>query len=406
MSLIKSHHEPLESFRIKESNFGQELIDEITWMLVQEHAHLIVDIKNSKLSEQLLKEVIIKYLDETYSYTINRDALIEKVIHYMFGYGPLQVLIDNEEISDIDVCRYDFIMIKKNGQKEIIDSQFASEEELSKFAKLVVIRLGGVLNDFDTHARVADEKYKLRINVSAMPRNTTGTTMIIRKHRQEAYKLEDLVKLSMINDPMALLLDRLMQLNSRILIIGKGGSGKTTLLRTLLKSIPITERLLICETEQELYPESHNFINQKVIKKNHSTLVSLKTLIRDGLTMSLDGYCIGEIIGDELNEFIKAGYTDHRILGTFHAKGVDECFRRMMEILNHQDIDYFHNAFDFVIYMKKFKVVSIIQLDGEQEIELYSFTPIKEDEMKLYGTFDKKSNLIGKMKEAAALKFS
>lgn len=404
MSLIKSHHEPMDLTQVKESRFNQELIDEITWMLVNDYAAMIVDVKNETCSKDQIAEIIIKYLDETFSYTVNRDALIEKVMNYMFGYGPLQTFIEDESISDIDICRYNYIMIKRNGIKEIIESHFESELAFSKFAKLVVIRLGGLLNDFDTHSRVADEKYRLRINVSTSPRNMTGTSMIIRKHRMEAYDLKALLKLDMFNQEMAVLLKKLMQVNSRVLIIGKGGSGKTTLLRALLKSIPTSERFLVCETETELYPESQNFIHQKVLKKNHSTLISLQTLIKDGLTMSLDGYCIGEIIGEELNEFIKAGYTDHRILGTFHAKGVEECLKRMMEILDSKDRSYVLNAFDIIIYMKKFKIMSITQIDQESIYHLFKTHAVKEDDIKIYGSFQKENEVCGSLKEAFLLK--
>ena len=40
--------------------------------------------------------------------------------------------------------------------------------------------------------------------------------------------------------------------------------------------------------------------------------MTLKDLVLDGLTMSLDTYCVGEITGDEAWEFIKAAFSGHR----------------------------------------------------------------------------------------------
>lgn len=402
--MIKSHHEPILLEKVREVNVDHNIVDEVTWKMIKEHSKLIVSIEEKKAPREVLEKEIIQYLDETFSYHIDRNTIIKKVMNYMFGYGVIQSLIEDEDISDIDICRFDFIMIKKNGHKQVIPLKFENEEVFTRFAKLVVIRLGGVINDNDAHARVADEKYRLRINVSITPRNLTGTTMIIRKHRLKAYSLNELIELDMLNEMMSECLSRIMKVNSRILIVGKGGSGKTTLLRTLLREVPYTERFLVCETEAEIFPESQNFIVQKVQKKSDSTVVSLRTLIRDGLTMSLDGYCIGEIIGDELNEFIKAGYTDHRIIGTFHAKGVEEAFIRMKKIIENTELNYLYNAFDIIIYIKKFKIYSIVQLHERRFVPLFTFIPIREDDTKVIGNFIQESDLVGSLKKEMSLK--
>ena len=64
---------------------------------------------------------------------------------------------------------------------------FGSEKIFDTYCKLVAIRNGGILNENDSHCRVTDERYRLRINVSIRPRNISGPAISIRKHRKNSY---------------------------------------------------------------------------------------------------------------------------------------------------------------------------------------------------------------------------
>lgn len=403
MSLIRSHHVKLDDHNAYDQRISIDVIKDITSKIISKHASLIVDIESKLAHPDLLEKEIIQYLDESNQYQMNRDEVITDVLNYMFGYGILQELIDDQNVTDIDICRYDFIIIKKQGYKEIAPIQFNDDLELTDFCKLIIIRNGGIINENDCHARVSDERFRLRINVTIAPRNTLGTSMTIRKHRLDSLDLDDLMHKKMFDSKGKLLLEQLMHVSSRILIVGKGASGKTTLLRALLKEIPITDRFLVCESESELYPENPNFIVQKVQTHQTQKKVELKQLIRDGLTMSLDGYCIGELVGSEVYEFLKAGYTDHRILGTLHAQGVEDFLPRIASMIEDYNAshEFIYKALDIVIYMKKFKVLSITQILHEtcSLNEIYKFAIKLETDYRLEGDFNKVSDFKSTLKD-------
>lgn len=408
MSLVKSHHSNLYKISRKSRNTEIALVKDIALNIINKHAPLIVDIENGKVSRNLLEKEIIIYLDQGSHFHTNREQIINDVFNYMFGYSHLQMYIEDESVSDIDGSRFDFFMIKRNGIREIIPTTFENEASFQNFCKLIVIRNGGVINENDCHARVADHKYRLRINVSIKPRNVSGTSLTIRKHRQESFKLADLVKMNALNIEMSILLSKLMKSSARILIIGKGASGKTTLLRALLNEISIKERILVCESDSELYLENPNFIVQRVQKGDNKRSVSLNDLVKDGLTMSLDGYCVGELVGEEIWDFLKAGYTDHKIYGTLHALGVEETFQRILTMIGNTNtnmndenlMSFLVNSIDIIIYLKKFKVMSITQILSYEKQkmsvelnELFSFVPIYESEVALEGKFVSKNSL-------------
>lgn len=380
MSLVKSHHVKINQSGNEGKMVSDELIQELTQYIIKHHGSLIVNVKTGITDKHLLEKEIISYLDEHHQFSFNRSKTVNQVMDFMFGYGLLQPLIEDEDISDIDICKYNYIMVKKYGDKFVSEIKFPDEESFAAYCKLIVIRLGGVLNENDAHARVADEKYRLRINVSIKPRNTRGASMTIRKHRLNSYDLKDLVYARMMDDKVYELIRQLTQTSARILIVGKGAAGKTTLLRAILDALPYTERFLVCESESELYLSHGNFITQKV-NKAHKT-DALNTLIKDGLTMSLDGYCIGELIGEEIYEFLKAGYTDHRIIGTLHAQSIESTFARIQMMLKHHQkhlaIEMIAGAIDIIIYLKKFKVVGISEITVAQgKIDINSLVEYK-----------------------------
>ena len=173
----------------------------------------------------------------------------------MFGYGELQPYIDEEDITDIDVTRYNQFVIKRNGMRSKIPVNFGNEKIFDTYCKLIAIRNGGILNENDSHCRVTDEKNRLRINVSIRPRNIAGPSISIRKHRKISYTLDDLKCLGMLDDELVSLLQRLAQSDASILFCGKGAAGKTTLMRAFINVLPEMERVLIVESDAEIYPD-------------------------------------------------------------------------------------------------------------------------------------------------------
>lgn len=345
-----------------------QIVSEVTFKLLNNNPRIIADVENGNVKKRLLKTEIIKILDEIH-HRLNRNEIIKETFNYIFGYGILQPYIEDESISDIDGSRYDYFTCIKNGKREKLEMTFPSEKVFEQFCKLIVIRNGGIINENDSHARVSDENYKLRINVSICPRNTMGTSLSIRKHKTKAYSLEDLLNLKMYDQKIY---GFLKGLNNNFLISGKGGVGKTTLLRALLNNYT-DKRILICEKDSELYPEGKNFIIQKVKKKKfRGDQLTLRDLIKDGLTMSLDGYCVGEIIGSEAIDFIKGGYSGHSILGTIHSLGAEDTLYRLLSLLYESNetinkevyMRMIGKTINYIIYLEDFRITQIIKVNG------------------------------------------
>ncbi len=382
MPVVKSHHKLFyEEDATAEKGAGDvnTIISGITNDILRDWPGLVADVASGRAERSVLETAIIKDIDiHRYHYGIFRDELIRKVFDFMFGYGELQPYIEEEDITDIDGTKYNQFVIKRNGVRSKIPVNLGSEKIFDTYCKLIAIRNGGILNENDSHCRVSDEKNRLRINVSIKPRNIGGPAISIRKHRKNSYSLEDLQRLGMLDNELVQLTRRLARSDASILFCGKGAAGKTTLMRAFINVLPEMERVLIVESDAELYPDKPYCIEQRIKKQNEGGRpVTLKDLVRDGLTMSLDTYCVGEITGDEAWEYVKAAFSGHRGIATTHSESAGDAFARLLTLSKGANIgesektvkEMLGRSINAIFYIKDFKVLEVLGVDGYDSIK-------------------------------------
>ncbi len=377
MPVVKSHHK-----LFYEENFNavgkpgdlNTIISSITNDILKECPELVADVSAGRADRCVLETAIIRDIDfKRYHCGVFRDELIRKVFDFMFGYGELQPYVEEEDITDIDGTSYNQFVIRRHGIRSKIPVYFGNEKIFDTYCKLIAIRNGGILNENDSHCRVTDEKYRLRINVSVKPRNIAGPAISIRKHRKVSYSIDDLKELGMLDEELAGLIRKLAQTDASILFCGKGAAGKTTLMRAFVNILPEMERVLIVESDAEIYPDKPYCIEQRIKKQNEGGRpVTLKDLVRDGLTMSLDTYCVGEITGDEAWDFVKAAFSGHRGLATTHSESACDAFARLLTLSKGANIgesektvkEMLGRSIDIIFYLKEFKVVEVLEVQG------------------------------------------
>ncbi len=377
MPVVKSHHKLFYGDKYTEYRSAGDLntiVSNITNDILKELPGLVADVSSGYADRGVLETAIIKNIDQNkYHYGIYRDELIRKVLDFMFGYGELQPYIDEADITDIDGTLYNQFVIKRHGVRSKIPVHFGDERIFDTYCKLVAIRNGGILNENDSHCRITDEKNRLRINVSIKPRNVAGPAISIRKHRRNSYTLHDLKSLGMLNEQLHRMMVRFAMSDASVLFCGKGAAGKTTLMRAFINALPEMERVLIVESDAEIYPDKPYCIEQRVKKQNEGGRpITLKELVRDGLTMSLDTYCVGEITGDEAWDFVRAAFSGHRGLATTHSESAEDAFARLLTLSKGANIgesektikEMLGRSINIIFYLKDFKVVEVLEVLG------------------------------------------
>lgn len=380
MPLVKSHFKLAEMYMenpmrndATDNTDLSLLVSAIAIDILTKDPQLVANVASGKVSQSVLETSILHSTENKRQlFGFYQDELLKRVLDFMFGYGPLQDYIEQEDITDIDGTRYNEFSIKVRGERKAIDIGFQDTKTFETYCKLVILRNGGIINENDSHCRVVDETRRLRINVSIPPRNVTGPSISIRKHRLKSYSLEDLVEAGMLTPDNKKILSDLACNDASVIFCGKGASGKTTLLRAFLKSIPLMERILVVESDSEIYPEKPYCISQRIKKANEGgRVVTLKELVADGLTMSLDTYCVGEIVGDEAWEFLKAAFSGHKCLATTHSESAKDTMDRLLTLARPASSGeservmkrMIAKGLDVVVYLCNFKVVEIQKIN-------------------------------------------
>lgn len=365
---------------LKHDDIYQDILRELIYskaslITAVQEGFLVDSIEARAAKETLAGEIKRLCKDKAKAFTFDQDQMISRVMNFLLGYGILQELVEDEDISDIDFTRYNRCSIKRNGKKALADVSFSSDKEFQNFATLMIVRNGGIINADENHRRESDERYRLRINVAIPPRNVTGTSLIIRKHRLKPYTLNDLIALGMLTEPVASYLAKSFRNAAHnTLFVGQGAAGKTTLLRACLMETDPLRNYLVCESDTELYLDNFpNFIIQRIKKSaDGGRQITLKNLVADGLTMSIEGMVVGELVGDEVFDFMSAGYTDHVIYGTAHTSGVRDTAKRLITMietgtrrLSEEVIkELIAGSIQDIVYLDHFRVKEIVRITG------------------------------------------
>lgn len=370
MALVESLNE-VQSNSLPQMD-GNFWIEEVLGELLKEKSDLIAGVETGKYPRSDLELELVKLMDKRHMPGV-RASRIQTLMNHMFGYGTLQKYIEMPEVTDIIMTHFQYGVIIKNGITERIPIDFQNVKAFENFLKLIVIRQGGKLNEHDAHARVSDPVWQLRINAIISPRASSGPILTIRKHQKKPKSLDQLLQEGFLTSESLQMVKEIACNHSRFLICGKGAAGKTTLMRAMIDAIGTNQRLMICESDQEIFAQSPTMVAQlSRMDKREGRLITLDDLIKDGLTMNMDGYCIGEITGKEAWSFIKAGYTDHRIMATIHASSAQGAIKRLVTLceLKEEGVgqglveEMAYGALDYVIYVADYKLCQIEAIES------------------------------------------
>ena len=167
-------------------------------------------------------------------------------------------------------------------------------------------------------------------------------------------------------------LDLAVRKHRNILIVGKTGSGKTTITKSLIRSIPVEERLITIEDVHELFLNQHdNKVHLYYAREDEGgAKVTPKQALASCLRMKPDRILLAELRGDEAWEFIKSVNTGHPgSISTMHANGAFESFEQLTALIKdsrtgaHLDTNYIkHRLFttiDVVLFYHQRKLREI-----------------------------------------------
>ena len=360
-------------------------------------------------------ETIKKHLADVYAQTrVNlpedmKNHLFHEIVDEFTGFGPIQPLLDDPDVSEVMVNGPKKIFIEKGGRLTKSGITFDDDDHVMRIIDRIILPLGRRVDaDSPTvDARLPDGS---RVNAVIRPVSIDGPCITIRKFKKDKLKVEDLIKFGSLTKNMGDFLQACVHSHLNIVVSGGTGSGKTTLLNVLSSFIPEHDRIVTIEDAAELQLQQDHVLRleTKVANIDGKGAVTIRDLVRNSLRMRPDRIVVGECRGGETLDMLQAMNTGHDgSLTTLHANSPRDALSRMETMVMMAGMDLplkvvrqqISSAIDLIIQQTRLKdgsrkVTAITEVAG-MEGETIVLTDVFKFEQT--GT-DSEGKIIGELK--------
>ena len=355
--------------------------------------YLIEQVSRSMEGEQLQlgdhSEFVKQRLNEVYVQTkISlpedlRKQIFHDILDEVTGFGPIQPLLDDEEVSEVMVNGPKKVFIEKSGKLTKSPVTFDDDDHVLRVIDRIILPLGRRV-DADTptvDARLPDGS---RVNAVVRPVSIDGPSITIRKFKKDKLSIQQLINYGSLNPQMAEFIRACVLAHLNIVISGGTGSGKTTLLNVLSSYIPEGERIITIEDAAELQLQQEHVLRMetKVANTDGRGAVTIRDLVRNSLRMRPDRIVVGECRGGEALDMLQAMNTGHDgSLTTLHANSPRDAISRMetMVLMSGMDLplkvvrQQISSAVDLIIQQTRLKdgsrkvtaITEVVGMEGD-----------------------------------------
>ncbi|MDT0617589.1 CpaF family protein [Salinisphaera sp. P385] len=259
------------------------------------------------------------------------DALAEDTLNELVGFGPIQPLVDDDEVDDIVVNGPDHIFTERGGRLGVEPLRFNDNAHIIRVIQRILAPLGRRVDESTpmVDARLPDGS---RVNAVIPPIALDGPCVSIRKFREQPLTAEELISYGTVDAETLAFLEAEVGKRRNILVIGGTGSGKTTFLNVISQWVGADERIITIEDAAELRLRHEHVVRLETRPPNleGERQVTARDLVRNALRMRPDRIIVGEVRGDEVLDMLQAMNTGHDgSMTTLHANGPRDAVHRL-----------------------------------------------------------------------------
>ncbi len=280
---------------------------------------------------RMILEIVERSNETTPLSLTERETLVVDVLNELFGLGPLEALLRDQNISDILVNRFDQVYVERDGRLELTDILFRDDRHLMQIIERIVSTVGRRIDESSpmVDARLRDGS---RVNAIIPPLALDGPSLSIRRFRTGRVGAEDMVERETMTQPMLDFLRAAVACRLNIIVSGGTGAGKTTLLNVLSSFISNLERIVTIEDAAELQLRQEHVARLETRPPNveGKGAVRQRQLVINALRMRPDRIVVGETRGEEALDMLQAMNTGHDgSLTTIHANTPRDALSRI-----------------------------------------------------------------------------
>lgn len=364
---------------------NSEVETTVRTQIVEKHGKRLWEEKhNPRYLEELSADIKMLLEANVPLSTANLETEVKRLLHSLTGWGPLDIMLDDPDITEIMFHRHDYLVVerKSTGRLESPDIPvFRDEEEMLRLLEQIAATVGREFNETkaELHTQLPDGSRIAATHKSISP---DGHMLTIRKHR-ELLSEEDYLRYGSLCEPMLQFLKWAVGLSRASGIVSGGtGSGKTHMLNLISQYVLPYLSIITIEDVLEMklqHPYVRRFLAKPPNYEGRGGF-SIKDCVRLSLRKRPDVIMVGETRGGEIVDMLWAMNTDHPgSWSTAHANSprslVDSTlpilFGKADEVYSSEERNLMiGSALDLIVQVKRFeedgsrKVVAITEVVG------------------------------------------
>ncbi|MBE0466410.1 MAG: CpaF family protein [Candidatus Desulforudis sp.] len=295
----------------------------------------------------------------------DRECVLREVTDEIVGYGPIDFLLHDPDVSEIMVNGPNQVYIERKGRLSKTDIKFRNDAHVLHTIEKVILPLGRRLDEASplVDARLPDGS---RVNAIIPPLAIKGPTLTIRKFAEDPFTVEDLIHFGTLSTEISHFLRACVRSRINIIVSGSTGSGKTTVLNVLSGFIPSDERIVTIEDAAELQLRQEHVVTLEARPPNLEGRgrITIRDLVINSLRMRPDRIVVGEVRGGEALDMLQAMNTGHDgSLTTAHSNSPRDTLIRLetMVLMSGVELpvrairEQVANAIQLVVHLSRFK---------------------------------------------------
>ncbi len=268
---------------------------------------------------------------------IERANVIIHLQKDLMGWGVLQPLIDNKDVTDIHVYDYQTVVLQRGKKSETTGLHWPNSQGYAAFLDRLLLRVGKSLS---TQQHTIDASFPNGIRICAVHESVCGQRgplLCIRVPRVMEPTLESLVAYQ-VAPPLIVQYMAALTRSGRatIMVAGETGTGKTTLIKCLGTQFGPDESIVSVEDTPELnfsHPYSRSLVSRPANTEGVGE-VTLQEHIKTTLRMTPTRVILGEMRTPYAAEaFLESAQTGHVGMSTIHARNARETLVRLESLL-------------------------------------------------------------------------
>ncbi len=262
---------------------------------------------------------------------LERRRFVAEMVADTLGYGPLDPLLADADITEVMCNAYDDIWVERNGRIERAETKFIDNAQYRQVIEKIVSSVGRRVDESSpmVDARLPDGS---RVNAIVPPLAINGAVLTIRKFSKDPFTAKDLINFGTWTLDLVTAMDAAVRGKLNILVSGGTGTGKTTNLNVLSSFIPDGERIITIEDSAELQLQQPHVITLETRPPNAEGTgqVSIRELVKNSLRMRPDRIIVGECRAAEALDMLQAMNTGHEgSMTTVHANSARDALSRL-----------------------------------------------------------------------------